>query len=154
MTALPPLLRDQRKIDADHLKLLAIFHFVGAGLAVLGMGFVFLHFILMHSILENPKMWEHAQQPGVPPPAEIFAIFKWVYFAGGIWFLVSCVVNVISGLCLRARKYRTFSLVVSGFNCLHLPLGTVLGVFTMIVLMRDSVRELYDGTPSIPREGG
>ena len=25
---------DQRKIDADHLNLLAIFHFVGAGLAV------------------------------------------------------------------------------------------------------------------------
>jgi hypothetical protein len=33
---LAPLPRDQRKIDADHLKLLAIFHFVGAGLAVWG----------------------------------------------------------------------------------------------------------------------
>jgi hypothetical protein len=31
MTApLPPLHRDQRKIDADHLNLPAIFHFVGA----------------------------------------------------------------------------------------------------------------------------
>jgi hypothetical protein len=30
----PPLPRDQRKIDADHLNLPAIFHFVGAGLAV------------------------------------------------------------------------------------------------------------------------
>jgi hypothetical protein len=25
-----------------------------------------------------------------------------------------------------------------------MPLGTVLGVFTIVVLMRDSVRELYD----------
>jgi hypothetical protein len=32
---LPSLPCDQRKIDADHLNLLAIFHFVGAGLAVL-----------------------------------------------------------------------------------------------------------------------
>jgi hypothetical protein len=31
MSELPPLPRDQRKIDADHLNLLAIFHFVGAG---------------------------------------------------------------------------------------------------------------------------
>jgi hypothetical protein len=34
-TPLPPLPRDQRKIDADHLNLLAIVHFVGAGLMVL-----------------------------------------------------------------------------------------------------------------------
>jgi hypothetical protein len=39
-TPLPPLPRDQRKIDADHLNLLAIFHFVGAGLAVLGILFL------------------------------------------------------------------------------------------------------------------
>ena len=87
-------------------------------------------------------------------PAEFFAFFKWIYLAGGIWFMASCVVNVISGLCLRARKLRTFSLVVAGFNCMHLPLGTVLGVFTMIVLMRDSVRELYDANPTMLGEGG
>ncbi|PYV42168.1 MAG: hypothetical protein DMG06_14865 [Acidobacteria bacterium] len=31
MTELPPLLRDQRRIDAEHLKLLSIFHFVLSG---------------------------------------------------------------------------------------------------------------------------
>jgi Concanavalin A-like lectin/glucanases superfamily len=35
MNSLLPLPRDQRKIDADHLNLLAVFHFVGTGLAVL-----------------------------------------------------------------------------------------------------------------------
>jgi len=35
-TPLPPLRRDQRKIDKNHLNQLAIFHFVGAGLAVPG----------------------------------------------------------------------------------------------------------------------
>jgi hypothetical protein len=57
--------------------------------------------------------------------------------------VTSGVLNVISGLCLRARKGRTFSLVVAGINCLYIPLGTLLGVFTIIVLLRDSVRELY-----------
>ena len=51
---------------------------------------------------------------------------------------------MISGFCLHARKHRTFSLIVGGVNFLHLPLGTVLGVFTIIVLIRDSVRELYE----------
>jgi hypothetical protein len=74
----------------------------------------------------------------------IFAIFEWFYFIFGAWFFTSTILNIISGLCLRARKHPTFSLVVPAANCLHIPLGTVLGVFTIIVLMRDSVRELYD----------
>lgn len=77
------------------------------------------------------------------PPAEFFAVFKWLYLVLAAWFLASGLLNVISGVCLRARKHRTFSLVVAGINCLHLPLGTVLGVFTIVVLLRDSVRELY-----------
>jgi hypothetical protein len=35
-------------------------------------------------------------------------------------------------------------MVVAGINCLHIPLGIVLGVFTIIILVRDSVRELYE----------
>lgn len=143
MNGLPPLPlpRDQRKIDADHLKLLGIFHFVCAGLALLGILFLLAHFAVMHTVFENPKLWEN--QKSGPPPAELFAIFQWFYVIAGIWFLLSGILNVISGFCLLARKQRIFSMVVAGLNCLHLPIGTVLGVFTLIVLLRDSVRELY-----------
>jgi hypothetical protein len=142
MSDLPPISSDQRKIDADHLKLLSVFHFVGAGLALLGMLFLLVHFAIFHAFFANPKMWQD-QRPG-PPPAELFAIVKWFYLLFGVWFLASAVLNVISGFCLRANKYRTFSLVVAAINCLHIPLGTVLGIFTIIVLIRSSVRELYD----------
>ena len=40
MKDLPQLPRDQRQIDAGHLKLLMIFHFVAAGLSVLGLLFL------------------------------------------------------------------------------------------------------------------
>ena len=142
MSELPSLPRDQRKIDADHLKILSIFHFVGAGLALLGILFLLIHFTIFNVIFANPKFWEDQKQ--TPPPAELFAIFKWFYLVFGMWFLASGVLNVISGFCLRARKHRTFSLIVGGINCLHVPLGTVLGVFTIVVLVRDSVRELYE----------
>jgi hypothetical protein len=36
-----------------------------------------------------------------------------------------------------------FSLVVTGITCLSFPFGTALGVFTIIVLTRGSVRQLY-----------
>ena len=43
----------------------------------------------------------------------------------------------------RPRRARTFSLVMAGVNCLSVPLGTTLGVFTFIVLLRESVAAQY-----------
>ena len=142
MSEPPALPRDQCKIDAEHIHLLAAFHFVGAGLASLGLLFLFGHYAIFHSIMDNPKLWEG--QKGGPPPVEFFQVFRWFYLIGGAWLVASGVINVISGIFLRARKHRMFSLIVAGLNCVHIPLGTVLGVFTLVVLMRDSVRESYD----------
>ena len=139
-----PLPRDQRNADADHLMLLSIFHFVGAGLALLGILFLFAHFMLMHFMFTNAAMWQN-QKDG-PPQAQFFAIFEIFYFIFGLWFVASGVLNLISGLFLRAREHRTFSLVVAGINCIHMPLGTVLGIFTIVVLMRPSVREMYEAS--------
>jgi hypothetical protein len=145
MSTFPPIPWDQRKMDADHLKLLSIFHFVGADFEFLGILFLLAHFALFHAFLSDPKMWQNQKQQ--PSPAEFFAIFKWFYLVFGTWLLASGILNVISGLCLRARTHRTFSLIVAGVNCLHIPIGTLLGVFTIIVLVRDSVRETYDAPP-------
>jgi hypothetical protein len=53
--------------------------------------------------------------------------------------------NLLSGLFLRRRRHRTFSLVGGGLNCLQIPFGAVSdrlwGVFTIIVLSRPSVRD-------------
>ncbi len=140
---LAPLPRDQRKIDADHLNLLAIFHFIGAGLAGLGILFLVAHYAMMHTLMTNPDIWKNQKQPMPVRPEQLFAIMKWFYLVMGFWFVVSAILNLISGLCLRARKHRAFSLVVAGIDCLHLPLGTVLGVFTIVVLSRESVKEVY-----------
>jgi len=140
MNAAPPLPRDQGKIDTDQLRLLAVFHFVGAGLGLLGILFLLAHFAMFHAVFANPNPWKDQKQQ---PPPELFAVLKWFYLVFGTWFLASGILSAISGFCLRARKHRTFSLVVAGIICLHIPLGTVLGVFTIIVLLRDSVRESY-----------
>jgi hypothetical protein len=100
---------------------------------------------MMSTVFSNPKLWANQRQG--PPPAEIFAIFKWAYLVFGCWFLSSVILNLLSGLFILRRKYRYFSLVVAAINCLHIPLGTVLGVFTIIVLIRQSVVELYEYSP-------
>jgi len=140
MSELPPIYRDQRKVDDSHLKLLCIFHFIFAGLAFMGILFLLVHFTIFHAFLENPKFSQN--QKGLPP-AEFFAIFKWFYLIFGSWLSISIVLNVISAFFLRMRKHRIFSLVVAGINCIHVPFGTVLGVFTIIVLMQESIQESY-----------
>ncbi|MFA6289593.1 MAG: hypothetical protein WC661_19610 [Opitutaceae bacterium] len=146
MSDLPPLFRDQRKVDAEHLRLLAIFQFVFAGLAVAGIGFLCLHYALMSTVMNNPEMWKN--QKGGPPPAEFFAMFKWFYLVFGVLLVLGGVANLLSGLFIRKRTNRMFSLVVAGINCIQFPFGTTLGVFTFIVLGRDSVREIYEAAGS------
>ena len=141
MTQLPPLPRSQQIIDAEHLKILSIFHFVLAGFAALGLLFILAHYAIFSAFLSDPKVWENQKQG--PMPVDFFAIFKWFYLVVGIWMVGTGILNLLSGLFIRSRKHRTFSLFVSGINCLHFPFGTVLGVFTIIVLVRDSVRERY-----------
>jgi hypothetical protein len=147
MSNLAPLLYDRRKTDVEHLQLLAIFHFILAGLAVVGLGFMFLHYVVLHSFLGNPEMWKD-QKGGGPPPQEFFAIFKWFYAFFGTLIFASGIANLLSGLFIRRRKNRIFSLIVAGLNCVQFPFGTILGIFTFVVLLRDSVREIYEASPA------
>jgi len=143
MNELPPLLRDQRKVDIDHLRMLAIFHFVLACLTLVGLGFLGLHYALMHTLMTDHDLWKN-QKGGGPPPEQFFAMFQWIYLILGGLCVVGGVANLLSGLFLRKQVNRVFSLVVAGIDCMQFPFGTVLGVFTLIVLLRDSVAALYE----------
>jgi len=138
----PPSTTDERQriIDREHLKLLSIFHFIVAGLALCALGFLFVHYMMMSHLISNPDLWKNTQNP---PPKDFFKIFIWFYFFFGVIFLGAGFCNLLSGFCLMKKKHRTFSLVVACLNCLQIPFGTILGVFTIIALSRDSVRKLY-----------
>lgn len=143
MPPMAPLPIDQGNIDADHLNLLSIFHFVSAGLALLGILFLIGESALVHFIFTSPGFWQNQRGVG-PPPRQIFAIVIVVYIILAILLMVVSILNAMSGWFLRTRKNRTFSLVVAGINCVQIPLGTILGIFTIIVLSRPSVRESYE----------
>lgn len=136
------LIHDPRKTDDDHLRILAILYFVMAGFCVLGLVFIGVHFAIMNSVFGNPEMWKN-QQGGNPPPEEFFGLFKWMYLFMAVVFLATAVGNGLSALYLQKKKNRMFSMVMAGVNCMNIPLGMALGVFTFIVLSRDSVREAY-----------
>lgn len=141
--ALPPqIIQELPSRDLEHIRLLAIFHFALAGLALMGCAFLGFHYFMMQSIFSNPGFWR-SHPGGQPPPPEFLKLFVWFYIVGGLVLGVSLLLNLTSGLFLLKRRQRLFSLIVAGLDCLHVPFGTTLGIFTFIVLSRDSVRELY-----------
>lgn len=131
--------------DREHLRLLAIFHYVFAGLSLCGLGFIVVHFAIMRTVF-SPEHWQPSS--GEPPPPELMWIFFCFYLVLGTIILLVGVLNLLAGNFLRTYRNRTFCLVVAGINCLQFPFGTVLGVFTLTTLTRDSMRELFVQPPT------
>ena len=138
-------LEKQSIIDEEHLKLLVLFHRIYGIIVIifslLGIGYYLLfsflfrfskkssHFTLTNNIQE--------------PPKEIMHIFMIII---GIVILIGLIIgvcNLLSAQYIKRRKYRIFSIVVACVDCISFPLGTILGVLTMVVLLRDSVIEYY-----------
>jgi hypothetical protein len=127
--------------DREHLRLLIIFFYIWAGLQTLG-GLMGLAFIGVGTfIASSPQI----AQGNNPPPPWFGAIFAGI---GALVFVsVECLaaLSFFTGRFLARRQHRTFCVVISALNCMSLPLGTALGVFSIIVLQRSSVKALFAG---------
>jgi hypothetical protein len=132
----PQIPADSR--DESHLSALSICYFISAGLSLLGIVFLFLH----HAFLKKIFLLEEVPA-GPLPPAELFETMKWFYFVAGVLLVAQGVLNYLCGYYLRKRKASLFISMVAGLSCLFFPLGTVLGVFTFIVMARSSVKSLF-----------
>ncbi len=135
-----PATERDRSQDEYLLRLLAVFHYVVGGLVALFALVPIVQLVFVLVFLFAPHLVENGQEP---PPA----------FVG--WFLVAFFsVFILLGLALAAlvlaagrslarRRNHLFCLVVAGVECLFMPLGTVLGVLTIVLLMKDSVKDLF-----------
>ena len=126
--------------DEEHLRLLSVFHFVCAGLAALIACIPIIHLVIGLIMVLRPESFGPGKNQ---PPAFIgwfFVILASVFIFLGWTFAT---VLAWAGRCLRKRKHYTFCLVTAGVACMFMPFGTVLGVFTIIVLSRPSVKALF-----------
>ena len=129
--------------DEEHLRLLSILFYVWGGLVGCGSCFGALYALIGGGVLTAA-----ATQGGHnAPPAFVGAMF---FVIGGFIVLLTGTMSVLTILAGRnlARKTRyTFCLVIACISCLSVPLGTALGVFTIIVLQRPSVKQMFGRIP-------
>lgn len=129
--------------DEQHLKLLAVFHYVVGGMAAVFACFPIFHLIMGIVVIvlaSRPDTGANA------PP--VFLGWVLVGVAGVIiitgWTLAALM--IAAGRCLSKRRHYMFCLVIAAIECVFMPCGTVLGVFTIIVLMKDNVKEIFATT--------
>ncbi len=128
----------------EHLNLLMIFQFIYSGLLFLGFGFLYLHYRLLSYFLTQEAFQKEMAQSAPFNTAEFFHLFKWFYLAMGVFLLTKIILNLLSGFFMKARTHRMFSTVIGGLNCVFVPLGTVLGVFTILILQSNETKSLYE----------
>jgi hypothetical protein len=132
------------RADDDHLNLLTIFHYVFAGLmsfALLGQFFYLGFGVAIVSGAFNSS-------PGGPPPVEVGWVLIAIFSVAVLLTLVFIGCLIFAGRCLSRRRAHIFCVVMAALACMSMPFGTILGVFTLVVLFRPSVKEQFvNGRP-------
>ncbi len=123
--------------DEEHLNLLALFHYIFAGMTALFACLPVIHLVFGIAIMTG------AFDGKEPPPAFMGLIFVIIGSALILLGWTMAVLILIAGRRLKQRRWPTFCLVIAALECLAMPLGTVLGIFTILVLQRDSVKTLF-----------
>jgi len=128
--------------DDRHLRLLATFHYIVAGLIALFSCIFLLHLAMGIMIIVSPETMKSSN--GSMPPTFLGWLFA---FIGGFailsgWAFAICL--AFAGRFLSRRKKYLFCLVVAAISCMFMPFGTVLGVFTIITLQRPSIKQLFN----------
>lgn len=131
--------------DEQHLQLLSIFHYVIAGITALISCIPIIHFTVGITLFIS-SFTQPQESDGFP-----LALFGLMFalIGGSIvllgWSFAIC--TAIAGRFLAKRKHYLFCLVIAGILCAFTPFGTVLGIFTIIVLIRPSVKTLFIPIP-------
>ena len=126
--------------DLQYLKLLSIFHYVVGGLAALFACFPIIYIAVGILMVYAPGTME-SEGDALP------AMFGWIFIVIGAGLMLLgwafAVFTILTGRYLARKVHYLFCMVMAAIECLFMPFGTVLGVFTIIVLCKPSVKKMF-----------
>jgi hypothetical protein len=140
--------------NASYLKILGIFHFIVAAMALFYALVMLIYMVMglammagggfLDSGINSGNLFGNLYGNEEAFPAAMFGmmftIIPGIYF----FFIMAFVVcMVIAGVSLLKKKNYYFCMVMAGISCLFVIFGTILGVFTLIVLAQPASKELF-----------
>ncbi len=143
--------------NAEHLSALSIGHFVLSAVALLGAAPMLMYGVAGTKLMDefgsdlSMAMGNIPGQPGGDlfggsPDAmvqELGTLLTTMMVAVVLLSVVSAVHLLVVGVMIRQRRWWTFCYLTGWGECLMFPFGTILGIFTIIVLSRPSVKRLF-----------
>ena len=136
--------------DVQHLNLLSIFHYVVGGMLYLFGCIPIFHLIIGLVFLFAPLLSNKPQDSEAAVIGFVFVLFA-LTFITAAWTLATMIL-IVGRKLARQRSYM-FCLVIACVECIFMPCGTVLGVFTIIVLSRPSVKALFNPSAAATQIG-
>lgn len=143
--------------DAEHLGALSIGHFILSAFALLGAVPVVVYGAAGAKLVDelgsdlSMAMGDIPGHPGTSPFGgssdtmiqDLGTLLTTMIVASVILALVAAIHLLLVGIQIRRRRWWTFCYLTGWGECLMFPFGTILGVFTIIVLSRPSVKRLF-----------
>lgn len=129
--------------DLAHLDTIGILYYVLAGITAVFALFPVIHLIVGIGMLALPA------QPG--QPGQEAALVGWLFIGVAVsligFGMTLAVLFLMVARRLRQRRGYMFCVVASAVSCLSMPFGTVLGVFSLIVLTKAPIKALFESAP-------
>jgi hypothetical protein len=133
-TTNPMATTDEQNTFRIFLRLLSVTQFALAMIAATGLGLVFMLHRDAAARAANPNRAAELNALQAYRPAFIFlATVSVVALVGGL----------ISGVCIWRKRGRRFSQFIAVVGLLLFPIGTAIGLATLIVLGQKPIRDLY-----------
>ena len=136
----PPVQPDPAAIrskDESDLNLLSVLHYVWTGfLGCTGLG-VLAYFALVGELVASAPHHGSAHGPDVGAIMIIIGVMVVVLMIPMI------VLHILAAAGLKKRTRYWLIFVMSCWACTSVPLGTALGIFSILVLQRPSVKALF-----------
>lgn len=127
---------------AQYLKILSVAYYVVGLLSGLFACFPIIHLVVGLGMLTAGATGEVGEE-AVPfmMTGGLFTVIAGVIIVIGWAYALAL---LVTGYFLGRRAHRTFCLVMGGIACLFMPFGTVLGVLTLVLLLNEESKALFD----------
>jgi hypothetical protein len=135
---------DEQRMVRNLLRFLAVAHFALAILAAAALLYIWM--IYDDAVLR-------AANPNRAAELDAWSSHRLAYVALVAVASLALVGGIVSGVCIWRRKWRGFSQAVGVLSLLLFPIGTAIGITTLVTLAQKPFREQYaaGSTPASPR---
>ena len=133
-----------------HVTLVGILNIVYRSLAIIGAFILFALAFGFGYLMEFISRFDHNGMHEIP--SEVLNIVPIILTFVGVLIMIFSIAGIIGAVGVLKKKEwgRITLLIVSFFSLLSIPLGTILGVYSIWVLLNDETIRLFHPVPNTP----